>query len=503
MTIWIVGALLVVLGAVLGYFLGGVRTAVSLVGTLIAAAAATAVGGLVSGIIPSIGFRNPVWQFYLPPLLGFLILGVVFLIVSLVVHHLVQKHYRNNTDEYTFARWFRLNSRTGAALGAVLGSVWLVLIGIVAYVPGYLATQLADSEEGSMPLRTASNLTHGMEQTGLNRIVEHYQPAGEDHYRVADILGLVYNNPSIHSRLASYPPFLGLAEKPEIAELAKDPEVNTLIQSKAGLAQILEHARIQAVTENHDLVNELLALDFKDLGDYLRTGISEKYKEERILGRWRLNVRRSIAEMKTVSSEKLPTVEFNLLRKALNVYLDDLTIGFTTDNKAIVKVKAKDEQKLLQTVGRASASASAQSGAAGGGEAGGGGGSGGGGGLTARSIAARAVPQPSPQDSQAELLRQRYGVGSGGGRGGAQAQSLAQPLANTTGVMPVRQAPKPPTSTPIGPLMTSGDGSWSKAGEAYQFSVSRDGKEVKLDARVKENQLIATVDGRTLVFDRI
>lgn len=497
MTIWIAGALLVVLGAAMGYFLGGVRTAISLLGTLIAAMAAAAVGALVAGLVPTLGFKNPVWQFYLPPLLGFVIVGLVFMVVAFVVHHVVQKHYRNNTDEYTFARWFRLNSRAGAAVGAVLGTVWLVLLGIVAYVPGYMATQLADGEEGAFSIRTANSLTHGMEDTGLHRIVEHFQPAGEDHYRVADILGLVYNNPSIHSRLASYPPFLGLAEKPEIAELAKDPEVNTMIQSKAGLVQILEHARIQAVTENHDLVNELLALDFKDLQAYLRTGVSEKYKEEYILGRWRLNVRKSIAEMKNVSTEKLPPVEFNLLRKALNVYLEDMTIGFTTDNKAIVKVKAKDEQKLLQTVGRAAAAAPQAAGAAGGDGAA----AGGGGGLTARSIAARAVPQPQP-DSQAELLRNRYGVNPTG-RGGAQAQPLAQPLAATSGAMPVRQAPKPPASTPISPLMTSGDGAWSKSGDVYSFSVSRDGKEVKLEARVKENQLTATVDGRTLVFDRI
>ncbi len=497
MTIWILGALLVALGAVMGYFLGAVRTALSLVGTLVAAATAGAVGALVAGVVPLIGFKNPVWQFYLPPLIGFALVSLVVLIVALVVHHVVQKRFRNNTDEYTFARWFRLNSRSGAALGAVLGTVWLVLIGIVAYVPGYVATQLADGDEAAMAIRTANSLTHGMEETGLIRIVEHYQPAGEDHYRVADILGLVYNNPSIHSRLASYPPFLGLAEKPEIAELAKDPEVNTMIQSKAGLVQILQHARLQAVTENHELVNELLALDFKDLGDYLRTGVSERFKDEHLLGRWRLNVRKSIAEMKNVSTEKLPPVEFNLLRKALNVYLEDLTIGFTTDNKAIVKVKAKDEVKLLQTVGRASASASAAAAAQAGGEA-----AGGGSGLTARSIAARAIPQPQP-DSQAELLRQRYGVGPGGGRGGAGAQPLAQPLANSTGVAAVRQAPKPPASSPIGPLMTSGDGSWSKAGDDYTFTVAREGKEVKLDARVKENQMTAIVDGRTLVFDRI
>ncbi len=57
-------------------------------------------------------------------------------------------------------------------------------------------------------------------------------------------------------------------EKPEIAELARDPEVNSMIQSRAGVSQIFEHARIRAVADNPELVNELLLLDFNDF-EYL------------------------------------------------------------------------------------------------------------------------------------------------------------------------------------------------------------------------------------------
>jgi hypothetical protein len=496
MMIWVLGGALVLLAAVIGYFFGAIRSAVCLIGAIVAAAFAGMVGGWLGGVIPMIGYTNPIWQFYLPPLVGFVVVSILFSVVAFVVHHLVQRHYKNNTDDYTFARWERLNRRSGIALGGVLGTVWLVLIGIVSYVPGYLTTQLADENEASTGLKLINSLAHGAESTGLSRIVEHYQPASDDHYLASDILGLVYNNPALHSRLASYPPFLGLAEKPEIAELAKDPEVNSLIQSRAGVSQILEHARIRAVADNPELVNELLALDFRDLEAYLRTGVSQKYKDEHILGRWRLNVRRSVAEMKIVGTAKLPAVEFNLLRKALNVYLEEMTIGFTTDNKAILKVKAKDEQKLLQTVGRASAApAPAQTG---GGDDGSGGG---GGGLTARSIAARAIPQQPAADSSADLLRSRYGLT--GGAGGAQrGQPLAAPLANTSGVIP-RAPAKAPTTTALGPLMSNGEGGWAKSGETYRVTFGGEGKELALDVQVKENQMVARLDGRILVFDRI
>ncbi|MBL9134440.1 MAG: DUF4118 domain-containing protein [Verrucomicrobiales bacterium] len=500
MIIWLVGVILVVLAAGIGFLLGGVRASICLVGTFISAFMAKMVGGWVAGLVPMIGFKNPIWLFYLPPVFGFILASLVFFIIALVVHHVVERRFRNSTDEYTFARWFRLNRRTGAAVGAAQGTVWLVLVAIVAYLPGYLATQLADEQENSVALRAANSFTHGMEDTGLMRLVERFEPATPDHYVASDILGLVYNNPALHSRLASYPPFLGLAEKPEISELARDPEINTLIQSRAGVVEILDHAKIRAVADNPELVNELLALDFADLEAYLRTGISGKYKDERLLGRWRLNVRRSIAEMKLVSSEKLPTVEFNLLRKALNVYLDNMTIGFTTDNKALVKVKAKDEQKLLQTVGRASATPAAAATPAADGSTPGAPAAGGG--LTARGLVARALPPPQPAATDGGMsadLRQRYGLNRGGT--GGRAQPAAQALAATP-VVPVKVVAKPPSTT-LSPLMSTGEGTWAKSGDKYQVKITKEDKEVLLEVEIKDNQMVATADGRTLVFDRI
>lgn len=507
MTIWILGGVLVALAAALGYFLGAIRASISLIGVIASALLAKWAGGMMAGIVPSLGLTNPVWMFYVPPLLGFVVCSVLFLVVALVVHHLFQGRLKNRTDEYSYQRWERMNRRTGVAVGALVGATWLVLASIVAYVPGYLATQLADAEEPYAPLRFANALTHDIESTGLNRLVERFNPATPDHYTASDILGLVYNNPSIHSRLASYPPFLGLAEKQEIADLAKDPEIHSLIQSKAGVPQILEHGRIRAVVDSGELVNELLALDLTDLATYLRTGVSAKYKDEKLLGRWRLNVRRSIAEMKLVPSTKLPAVEFNLLRKALNVYLEDMMLGFTTDNKTLVKVKAKDEQKLLQTVGRASAAPPVAPAAGAGGDAGGGGGvpaPGPGPGLSARSIAARAIPQEQrgPQGMD-PALAQRYGLnrgGGGGSGGGATALALSNPNA---GAVVAKAPPKPSATTALGPLMSTGQGEWSRSGENYRVKVSKDGKDISLDAVVKENQLVLSHEGRTLVFDRI
>lgn len=491
-----------VLAGVIGYFLGAIRSALCLAGLVISAALAKTVGAWCAGLIPLIGFTNPIWQFYLPPLVGFVLVSLVALGVALGVDYWIQNRYRNSTDEYSYARWLRLNRRVGTAVGMGVGAVWLVLLGMVAYVPGYLSTQLANDEEGSMSLRFANQFTRGMEESGLSRIVERFQPAEDSHYLASDILGMVYHNPSVHSRLASYPPFLGMAERQEVAELGRDPEIQTLLQSRAGLMEILEHPRIRAVADNHEIVNELLELDLRDLEAYLRTGVSDRFKDERILGRWRLNVRRSIAEMRNVGSERLPAVEFNLLRRALNVYLDEMVLGFTTDQKALLKVKAKDEQKLLEVVGRAGSSVTAATPTPVDGEyapAPPGSGSG----MTARSLAARALPQAQPTESTADLYRDRYGLGGGGGVGGG-VQQRGVPLATTTPrVVPGRPPSRPSSSSVLAPMMSTGDGDWSRDGDNYRVRFSHSGGQLELLATIRDRMMTASVDGRILVFDRL
>lgn len=186
--------------------------------------------------------------------------------------------------------------------------------------------------------------------------------------------------------------------------------------------------------------------------------------------------------------EKLPTVKINLLRKALNVYLDNMTVGFTTDNKALVKVKAKDEQKLLQTVGRASATPAAAGAPAADGStppapAPGGG-------LTARGLAARALPPPPPAGTDGGMsaeMRQRYGLsGRGGGGAAGRAQPLAQPLAAAP-VVQLKVVAKPPSTT-LSPLMSTGEGSWTKTGDRPQLKIAKDDKEVVMDVSIKDNR---------------
>ena len=63
---------------------GAIRAAVSLIGVISSALLAKWVGGTMASLVPSLGLTNPIWAFYIPPLLGFVVCSIVFLILALV-----------------------------------------------------------------------------------------------------------------------------------------------------------------------------------------------------------------------------------------------------------------------------------------------------------------------------------------------------------------------------------------------------------------------------------
>lgn len=486
MLIWILAIVLVALLAFAGFLQGAIRTAICLVGVAAGLLFARPFGRVLEGIVPFIGFKNPVWPPFVAPVIAFVIVALFFLGLAALVHFVIAKHYKNKTDEYTFGRWDRLNRRCGAALGAALGAIYLLLLGVVIYVPGYAAVQVVSTDDAPAAAKLVRTLRNDMEATGLARLAARFDPAPPAYYDAADIAGLVYHNPTLHSRLASYPPFLGLAERQEFKDLAADAEANNLVQSGAPIAQVLGNPKISAIANNPEIVGALTALDLADLKQYLETGESPKYRDEVILGRWRLNVRRSINEMKNTPADAMPQAEFNLIRKAMTLYLAEMTMGFTTDNKVILKVQAKDEALLQRTLSGAAPPPTAAAPAT----------PAPGGGLTARGLAARAIPQPDQAAGMSPELQRRYGLA---GRPGAAAQPAPEAA---PGAVAVRRPAKAPTTT-LTPLMSPGEGVWSREGDGYVLKFSKEGAEISLNAQVTEGTLRAEMDGRILVFDRI
>ena len=339
MIIWLIALLLLGLLALVGYYQGVIKVAVSLVGLFFAAALAMPLSPIIKPILPVFGLKHPFWSQIIPPLVVFLFVMIVFNIVGLMVSRKVNVFYKYKTDDKTALKWERLSHRLGMALGVMSGAVYFVLLLIPIYVAGYLTTQMASGAEDPAKVRFINTARAQMHESKVDKVVAAYDPAPKGFYEASDILGLMKINPLLSSRLSRYPVFLALGERKEFQDMANDVQFFQMYQSGAKIGDILNHPRAQAVVTNAEIatqISQLIGSDIKDLHEYLLTGKSAKYDDEKILGFWTLNFD-ATAQQERVFNPKITPFQFNQLKQTKYAPLRGITLVATTDNKVILK----------------------------------------------------------------------------------------------------------------------------------------------------------------------
>lgn len=301
--IWLIAILLLAIFAGMGFLRGAVQMGISLVGLFLALALAVwlAPPTLLGPAFQTTGL-NVIGLFIFDTFLDvlhrvgvFILVSLFFLIVGIVVHFRVRKHFRFKTDEATQLMFRRLNKRIGAAFGLLIGVVYTILVGVFLYGPGYLTYQVATNGDPGW-LKFINNTRKSMEGSGLERMAASLDPMPSKFYEVSDIIGLTLKNPSLESRFRNYPPFLkSLTE----AEVQGDTVVEfDLRKQLADQASIVHLALAVLALSINDLGDALLKADLKDLRTFLERGESPIYSEEKILGRWQLDGNATINHMK-------------------------------------------------------------------------------------------------------------------------------------------------------------------------------------------------------------
>ena len=457
MLIWILAVVLFGVAGACGYKLGAVRFAVSLVGLILGAALAIPLGPYLKSIVPMIGFKNPIWTVVLPPVFAFLIIYAIFIGLSFFVHQKVELHFKYHAGEDAAFGWGRVNSAVGLWVGLAMGATWLFLFGVVIYVAGYLTVQVTTDETSSTGIRMLSQARNELHTTGLDRAVAKFDPMPPKYYAACDILGLIYQNPILISRVSQYPPFLLLGEKPEFQEMTKDAEFMQMLLSKADALAILENPKMQAVMQNPEVVQQLLDQDLPDLRAYLETGISPKYEDERILGKWMLDPYATMAQERKRKPDMTST-EMRRLKTVMTEIMPAVMITATTDKKVVVKAEGVGD-KLIQLYNPP----------------------------TAQPAAPQAAAQPEAMSPQ---LAQRYGL-RGGARGPVPGATTAPAL--------VASAPKP---VEIPYVVLSSQGVWDRDSDGkYELKVQDEkGKSLTLKVTADEERLTVTGPNLILVF---
>ena len=341
MTLWILAVVLLVSLGIIGYYQGGIRVGFSLVGLIVAAALAQPLSFISKAILPIVGLKHPAVLTFVAPALMFLLILILFKCAALAVHRKVDAYYKYQDSDTRRLLFERLNQRLGICLGVANATVYVFLISVAASVLGYLTVQFASSEKDPLLVRWCNRLAEDVQRTRMDHAVAPFNPATEWYFDAVDILGNVFHTPLLQSRLSSYPVFLTLAERKEFQDLGNDIKFQEFWQSGPTVTELIHHEKVRPLIEDIDLYTNVVAMlggDLKDLKGYIEAGKSEKYDEERILGRWDFDYAASV----NLAKQKTPnmgSVQLRALKAGLS-RLNKAKFTATIDNTATLKIPA-------------------------------------------------------------------------------------------------------------------------------------------------------------------
>ncbi len=482
-----------------GYFQGAVRSLVALVGVFLGALLAFPLGAYLDPLLPKVGLVHPLWPWFVPPLVVFLLFLAVFTAIAFLVHRQIVQYFKYKTDEYQLVSWERLNQRLGVCVGLFTGVIYSTLLGVAIYVVGYVTTQITAGENDPALLRFVSQSRKDLQSTGMDKLVARFDPMKDDYYQAADTLALLHHNPLLEGRLADYPFFLSLLDRPELKDLAEDQEFQKMREQQPTLGEIINHPKVTAILGNQDLVGTLRQVDLKDLLAYLRTGKSAKYDEEKILGRWRLDPAPTMRELRRLSPE-MTSAEFSMAKKGVYMIAPLVSVVSSPDNRFQLRLNMAELAQQVMTLMASAAPTTV---------------------VPPGQVLVQAAPPPvEAAPAMDPTLAARYGIKRGG-----TTPPQAQPAAP---VIIQQAAPRPtsPTMPRIGNLppadvmaealtkmaeqqpVVSLGGSWQVEGSTYQIKIQDpSGKELEAEGTADDERMrvmVPIMPGKkvTLVFHR-
>lgn len=342
MIMWIAALVLVTVTAIIGYRLGAIQAVFTFIGLMAASISAIPLGPLFSWVFRLVGYKEPVVAQFGGPIIAFFVVWLAFKALATFVHRKVDYHYRYNRADAERAVWEVMHRRLGACVGALNGVVYFIVFAVIIAVFGYFTIQTGGGESGSRVLSFLGDAAEDLQSTHMDKVVAPFNPAGERYMDAADIAGLLYHNRSLLDRLERYPVFAAMAEEPIYGDLGKDRDLQAMLKGQSNLGEILANPKLREVISNSDLVTKVIELDYKDLKNYLETGVSQKYEQERILGRWSYDQSATLQLNKELSPEVGASTWFRV-RNELIERFDNSAFSAFCDNKAKLVLAANME----------------------------------------------------------------------------------------------------------------------------------------------------------------
>jgi len=236
-------------------------------------------------------------------------------------------------------------------MGVANGVIYVFIIAVIFYSLGYLTTQVEAAENNPFTLRIANAFARDLNSSGMHKAIANVTPAPPAYFDAADVVGDLYHNPLLQSRVAQYPAFLPLAERPELTAIGSDgafQEQVWLKQPRPPVNELINHDRLKPVIKDPEMFSTIWSLakpDIADLKAYLETSRSPKYDEHKILGRWSFDYRESFSRARK-GKPLMTLAEINAARKVMTA-LNNSVFTALIDHKAIFKVASSNNVQVL------------------------------------------------------------------------------------------------------------------------------------------------------------
>jgi Colicin V production protein len=339
MTIWILAFVLLASTAGLGLRQGVIRAAFSFVGIVAAALFAGPLGKLLRPQFQHVGIGNPVLTWLIAPFAVFVIILILFKVAGFFVQRYVDLFYKYKAGDLRRRLWERLNLRLGLCVGLLNGTAYLILVSFVIYNLSYVTAQVAPSDNETRTIKFINRLGRDLETIGLAKTARSVFVMPDMYYKLADLAGLLRQNPQLSDRLATYPAFLSWSERDDFKQLGQDGDFQNSWKNLSPINQLMDNSQFKTMLNNNDLTTMIFNIvqgDWDDLNGYLKTGKSPKYDSEKILGRWDFNASVTITTLRQTQ----PNIQPNAMRAArtwMTQAYADTTFVAGADKQAFLK----------------------------------------------------------------------------------------------------------------------------------------------------------------------
>ncbi len=351
--VWLLALLCLGIVGAAGFYQGPIRAGFSFLGLIFGTMLAGPLSPLTQHLLPLLSLHHPVWDFFAPQILAFLIVLTIFKIAGQVVHTKVAVFFKYKVDDKTLYRWQRVYSRTGLSVGMLNGAVYFLLISLLIYSAGYFTTEVSAGETDSAGAKFLTVTRADLHNANLDKVLASYDMVPPKVYQVSDLAVTVLHNPLLVSRLSHYPPCLELGMDPDFKELSRDVQFQQMLASQAKVIDVLNYPKVHYMLTNGTIVRQVSALignDLDDLSQYLMTGQSPKYDLESILGVWNINRKASLDLLRRkgagMTSSRMAALEQDLIPR-----IDGLSLTATPDEKLLLKLTPNNGEGTVVATG--------------------------------------------------------------------------------------------------------------------------------------------------------